>query len=90
MYCRHRFRVLERDVSSSPLLPRLKAQGGDQVEDTERTPAQNEQNGYENNNEVYNTRVSVYSHIPDAICLYISDSNWAVSCSANATATSDR
>ena len=41
MYCRHRFRVLERDVSFSPLLPRLKAQVGDQVEDTERTPNYN-------------------------------------------------
>ena len=34
--------VLERDVSSRPLLPRLKAQAADQVEDTERTPAHNE------------------------------------------------
>ena len=31
----------ERDVSSNTLLPRLKAHAGDQVEDTQRTPAQN-------------------------------------------------
>ena len=32
----------ERDVSSSTLLPRLKAQAGDQVKETQRTPAQND------------------------------------------------
>ena len=36
-----RFTVLERDVSSSTLLPRLKAQVVGQVKDTRRTPAQN-------------------------------------------------
>ena len=41
MYCRHRFTVSERDIYSSPLLPRLEAQAGVQVEDTEQTPAQN-------------------------------------------------
>ena len=33
--------VLERDVTSSTLLPRLKAQVVGQVKDTQRTPAQN-------------------------------------------------
>ncbi len=43
------------------------------------------QNGYPNNKEMYNTRVTVcvFTHILDAIYLYFSDSNWAVSCRAN-------
>ncbi len=45
------------------------------------------QNGYPNNKEMYNTRVTVcvFTHILDAIYLYFSDSNWAVSCRANVT-----
>ena len=39
--------------------------------------------------EVYNTRITVrvFTHIPDAIYLYIRDSNWAGSCRANARVT---
>ena len=40
MYCRHKFTVSEREVPSSPLLPRLEAQADVQDEDNERIPAQ--------------------------------------------------
>ncbi len=46
-----------------------------------------QQNGYPNNKETYNTHVTVcvFTHILDAIYIYFSDSNWAVSCRANVT-----